>query len=85
MPRKQFEKRSFAPDISLDAVIQLIRFAAVLAPRRHDNFVHAGITPQAFASLAKHHVLGVFPGGETGSRVKVGNCEICRVGERAQT
>ena len=65
LPRKQFEKRRFAADISLDAVIQLIRFAAVLAPRRHNNFVDAGITAQAFASLAKHHVLRVVPGGES--------------------
>src|SRR6476660_4085876 len=71
LSRKQFQKRSFAADISLDAVIQLIRFAAVLAPGRHDNFVHAGITPQAFASLAKHHELGVLPGGEAGASVKV--------------
>ena len=84
LPRKQFEKRSFAADISLDAVIQLIRFAAVLAPRRHDDFVDAGVTPQAFASLAKHHVLSVLPRGETGASVKVGNCEICRICARAQ-
>jgi hypothetical protein len=39
LPRKQFENRSFAADISLKAVILLIRFAAVLAPRRR---AHAG-------------------------------------------
>ena len=44
--------------------------------RRHNNFVHAGITPQAFASLAEHHVLSVFPGGESGAGVKVGQGEI---------
>jgi hypothetical protein len=45
LPRKQFEKWTLAADITLNAVIQLIRLAAVLAPRRHDNLVHTGITP----------------------------------------
>jgi hypothetical protein len=55
----------------------------LLAPRRQNNFVHDGITPQASASLAEHHVLSVFPGGEAGASVKVGQREICRICERA--
>jgi hypothetical protein len=51
----------------------------LFAPRSHDDdFVHAGIAPQAFASLAKHHVLGILPGGEAGASVKVGQCEFLR-------
>jgi hypothetical protein len=48
----------------------------MLAPRRHINFVHDGITPQASASFAEHHLLSVFPGGEAGADVKIGQWEI---------
>ena len=55
LPRKQFEKRSFAADVSLDAVIQLIRFAAVLVPRRH---THAGWSRDQRVDLKRADVEG---------------------------
>ena len=55
LPRKHFEKRSFAADITLDAVIQFVRFPAVLAPRRH---AHAGWSRDQRVDLKRADVEG---------------------------